>query len=438
VVLTAIVVQQERLRKSLVITAAIVASAGIGVASSLHPRQAALAAAAAALLVVLCVESTIALYLLVASFYFDSYLSRGGGYVTAGKLLGLVVVVAWLLEWIRHDRRFASAPQLPWLGALILVVVVSTVAASSTSAALSVGSRYVMFAAIFVIVFQSARLPDIGRGMASATVIAATIASCIGLVNFALQRDRASGPLAGADDLGFLLASTMPAAIWWARRRRTRIGWISYIPALLIGACVLATLSRGAVLALAVTAIWALASGRARIPRLSGRAVILLAVLLGFLVTTSVVGAALQRKQVMADANVTQRLYLWRVAVREFRANPLIGVGPGNYTVRFPDYASPFTAQEVQTTHNAYLNVLAELGICGGLVFLGYLVSCWRTITTRRSVEDPGLMTAAVAGFLIALVGACFLTEQFYAPLWFWPALATGLLLRPAGHDVSA
>jgi hypothetical protein len=47
-------------------------------------------------------------------------------------------------------------------------------------------------------------------------------------------------------------------------------------------------------------------------------------------------------------------------------------------------------------------------------------------------------MTAAVAGFLIALVGACFLTEQFYAPLWFWPAVATGLLLRPAGHDVSA
>jgi hypothetical protein len=437
VVLTAIVAQQERLRKSLVITTAMLAAAGIGVAGSLHPRLTAIAAVIAALLVVLCVESTMALYLLVASFYFDSYLSRGG-YLTAGKALGLVVVVAWLLEWTRHDRRFASAPQLPWLSALILVLVVSTVAASSTSAALSAGSRYVMFAAIFVIVSQSARLPAVGRGMASAAVIGATVASCIGLVNFALHHDRASGPLAGADDLGFLLASTLPAAIWWARRRRTGLGWISYLPPLLIVACVLATLSRGAVLALAVTAIWALASGRARIPRVSGRAVILLAVLLGFLVTTSVVGVALQRKQVIAATNVTQRVYLWRVAVREFRANPLIGVGPGNYTVRFPDYSSPFTAQEVQTTHNAYLNVLAELGICGGLVFLGYLVSCWRTITAGGSVEDPGLMTAAVAGFLIALVGACFLTEQFYAPLWFWPALATGLLLRPAGHDVSA
>jgi O-antigen ligase/polysaccharide polymerase Wzy-like membrane protein len=425
--------QPRRLRKTLTLAGLLVASAVIGTATVGYPRQAALAAVLIACTVVLCAEPTVALYLLVGSFYFDSYLSHGAGVVTVGKLLGALVVIAWVLDGARRGRTLSRTPELPWLGGFLVVVLVSAAAASSATDAASVGSRYVMFAAVFLIISQSTRDLTVARGVASSAVVAATAASCVGLAEFAIHRDRASGPLAGADDLGFLLASTVPVAIWWGRRMRPRLGIASYLPSLLICACVFATLSRGAVLALVVAAVWALATGRMRIPWSNARSLVLVAIVFGLLATTSVAGSALQRKQEVAAANVTNRLDLWRVAVREFRANPLIGVGPGNYTVRFSAYSDPFAPPDsVQTTHNAYLNVLAELGIAGAVLFVGYLICAWRTVTSAVPVRDPELLAAAAAGFLVALVGALFLTEQFYAPLWFWPALASGVLAGAA------
>jgi hypothetical protein len=43
-----------------------------------------------------------------------------------------------------------------------------------------------------------------------------------------------------------------------------------------------------------------------------------------------------------------------------------------------------------------------------------------------------GLGVAPWLGFVVAVVGALFLTEQFYAPLWLLPALAA-TLTRPEG-----
>jgi O-antigen ligase len=148
------------------------------------------------------------------------------------------------------------------------------------------------------------------------------------------------------------------------------------------------------------------------------------------LASWGVVTTAVQRKQTVAAANVSSRLYFWQVAVDEFQSAPFTGVGPGNYTVRFTDFAPPFSfSKGVQTTHNAYLNVLAELGIGGFLTFAAYLVASWATMRIRLGSNSSlsGLRTATCAGFLVALVGAFFLTEQFYSPLWFLPALAMGV-----------
>jgi hypothetical protein len=49
----------------------------------------------------------------------------------------------------------------------------------------------------------------------------------------------------------------------------------------------------------------------------------------------------------------------------------------------------------------------------------------------RRFPGDPGvdgLQSALAAGFVVAMVGALFLTEQFYAPLWLLPALGATLV----------
>jgi O-antigen ligase len=158
--------------------------------------------------------------------------------------------------------------------------------------------------------------------------------------------------------------------------------------------------------------------------------IVAIAIAGALVLTSAVVGSALQRKQTVAAENVSSRFYFWQVALDEFRGQPFTGVGPGNYTVRFTDFAPPFSWKAgAQTTHNAYLNILAELGIAGMLAFVGFLVTSIRDVTQRpddRVTRD--LMSALATSFVIALVGSLFLTEQFYAPMWLWPALAAGVL----------
>jgi O-antigen ligase len=91
----------------------------------------------------------------------------------------------------------------------------------------------------------------------------------------------------------------------------------------------------------------------------------------------------------------------------------------------------------VNTTHNAYLNVLAELGIVGTSMFVGFLIVSWRSLRQRfpAQPELDLLMGALAAGFVVALVGSLFMTEQFYPPLWFLAALGALLVSGQPGQD---
>src|SRR5262249_54878607 len=90
---------------------------------------------------------------------------------------------------------------------------------------------------------------------------------------------------------------------------------------------------------------------------------------------------------------------------------------------------------------DAYLVILAEQGAVGLALFLGYLALSWADLRRRFPHDERGdqLQAALAAGFIVACVGALFLTEQFYPPLWFLPAirasLASGLPRPGAGGE---
>ena len=63
------------------------------------------------------------------------------------------------------------------------------------------------------------------------------------------------------------------------------------------------------------------------------------------------------------------------------------------------------------------------------MLFLAYLAASWGLLR-RRIPDDPAtnaFRSSLAAGFVIALVGSMFLTEQYYAPLWLLPALGATL-----------
>jgi len=69
------------------------------------------------------------------------------------------------------------------------------------------------------------------------------------------------------------------------------------------------------------------------------------------------------------------RLGYWLVGLRMFRASPWTGVGPGNFTARFPEFALGVSRRDSEITtdpHSVPVAILAELGLIGfgALVFL--------------------------------------------------------------------
>ncbi len=270
-------------------------------------------------------------------------------------------------------------------------------------------------------------------------VAAAAVASLIGLIAFFSHHvTRASGPISDPNDFGFLLASSLPLAIYQIRWRATRWAKAAWSVALvLIFACTLATFSRSALLGLIGAGVWASATGRIRLRWLittfaAGAAIALSALLFA----PQLVQTAFGMKAHIAVQNIDVRLGYYRVEINEWEHYPITGVGPGNFVYRFYEFAPsaneslPFPSNVLTISgEEAYLVILAEQGAVGLALFLGYLAISW-TDLRRRFPNDPrtdSLQGALAAGFVVACIGALFLAEQYYPPLWFLPAIGASL-----------
>ena len=116
--------------------------------------------------------------------------------------------------------------------------------------------------------------------------------------------------------------------------------------------------------------------------------------------------------------NTKSRLLMWGLAVEGFRSSPLVGIGADNY---FSDYktlresyssrdpSNPLLAinEDVfpERAHNEYLQILAELGLVGALLFAWLLVGIaymfWLAFKKKASLITIGALSGMVA-FLVA------------------------------------
>lgn len=388
---------------------------------------------------------------LAAGFFFNNYLAHGAGIITIDKVAGALAVGAWGMDWAMTRRPVQISRGLWLLIGFLLWVGVSIVMARSDQAAFVTALRYLTFATLYFLVLQTVR-GDRRRADVLVTVVvaAAAVASVVGLIAFfAHYVTRASGPISDPNDFGFILASSLPLAIYqlrWRATRRAQAGW--GIALILILACTLATFSRSALVGLAGAGLWAVAAGRIRfrwlIATLATAVIVAGAALL---IAPRIVATAFGEKASIAEQNVQVRLGYYRVELNEWEHYPITGVGPGNFVYRFYQFAPaageslPFPSDVLTISgEEAYLVILAEQGAVGLALFLGYLAVSW-TDLRRRFREDPRadqLQGALAAGFVIACIGALFLAEQYYPPLWFLPAIGASIASgyrRPQARD---
>jgi O-antigen ligase len=380
---------------------------------------------------------TLALSLLLASSFFEGYLNRTG--IPMTKVLGLAAILAWVIDWGLRRRRTVTTPHMLWLIGLAIwlftsVLLISPDPMSSAGTVARYISFFVMFALVVQVAVRSRWHTEV---LVTVMVAAAAVAATAGLFDYlVVHHGRAAGPLAGANDFAFLLGSTLPLAVW---RFRWTTGWHRAawtLAAVMIAVTTATTLSRGAAVGLGAGFLWLVLAGRLR-PRWLVAAVSLVVVawVLSFTVLHQQVANATASKEQVAGSNVQSRLYYWQIAYDEFQSSPVTGVGAGNYRVRFSEFGLPYAFDTgAQGTHNTYMNILAELGLTGLVLFIGYLIAGWRDLRMRfadRRADE--FQSALAASFVTACVAAVFLTEQYYAPLWVLPAIGAAAVLRVRG-----
>ena len=112
-------------------------------------------------------------------------------------------------------------------------------------------------------------------------------------------------------------------------------------------------------------------------------------------------------------SSLRTRLGYWRNTVEMIRDHPMAGVGIGNFQIMYPQYADAATTDVAfslssiaRYPHNDYLNILADLGVVGGILAVVLITAILRTwIAALRRVSDAATLQlfaaigATIAGF---------------------------------------
>lgn len=434
------------------LTASLLASAFfVGVLAGFSPPVAIGLTLAVVFLAVTMANLTVGICLFALLTFLDTILpTEAQGTLSVPKLLGLVLMLSWLAlvtsgERV-HRERFFSHPAFIFV--LILFVSWAGLSASwaeEPSAALEATTRYLPNAMLFLIVFAGVRTRDQLLWVVGSLVVGAFIAAAYGLVSpVPVDEDgRLSGALGNANETAASLVAggALAAALAVALRGQPILRLASAIVVPLCVIAVFLTASRGGLVALATALIAAvlLAPGRRRAAAIALAGTVVLATVIYFAAFASVDA----RNRVTELQGGTGRVDIWTVGWRMVEAEPLRGVGAGNFEVSSIHYLiapgallrDDFIVDEPKVAHNTYLNVLAELGVVGLALFMGVILfslgCALRAIgfAVKSGDRQVEILARAMVVVLLALLAADFFgSRQYSKQLWLLMALCPVLL----------
>lgn len=353
-------------------------------------------------------------------------------------LLG-VIAVAWLLQQMARRRLHIIWPAFA-LPALLFLGVLLASFLPATSLVLGI-KDLLKWVELWVAAVLVVNLVD--RSTALLLVLgllgAGAAEGLLGLYQFLMRQGpeeflvmerfmRAAGTFGQPNPYGGYLGLTLPLAIgilltvWpriWPGRGawRQQLPWLAAIAgAVLTAGGLIASWSRGAWLG-AAAAVVAVVGGR------GGRWLrgVVAVTVVGVLLCLATIGrvpvpeALAQRFSEYAtdfttfdvrnvqvtDANfaVVERIAHWQAAWGMFSDHPWTGVGLGNYTVAYEQYALPNWPDALGHAHNYYLHMLAEVGLPGLAAYLLWLaMSLWVILRALRAAD--GLWRGVALGAL--------------------------------------
>jgi O-antigen ligase len=356
------------------------------------------------------------------------------------KIAGLVLFVSWFATastQTRNQTRSLISSHPLFCSAVIALIgwsAISVAWAESTGTAISSTDRYLLNALLLPIVYGAIRRRDQLRWFLAAFVIGAVVSALYGFIQSAGVR--LSGGIGDPNEEAAVLVAAIALAIGLigSSRPRSAVRVWCYLAIFICAAGIVNTASRGGLVAAACVLVAAVVFGGRW--RMRAAAALLVAV-----VATGayfVVIAPLSARQRITSSSTTGRSDLWTVGFRMFKANPITGVGSGEFAVAAIHYleqpgALPQAGLIVDVPHAAhdvFLQVLDELGIPGLIAFVLVAAASIgigvRAVREFERLNDPELELIARVTVL-ALIGLLsadiFLSGEWSKQLWLLLAL---------------
>jgi O-antigen ligase len=425
-----------------------------GLLAGLDPKIAIFASITCAYVLITFANLGVGLALFVVLSFLET-LSVGGEAVSVTKILGVVLALSWLaLVATRGEAKtdlFSAHPAAAY-GIVLLVgwCALSTTWAENSSSALSVTFRFLNDALLYVIVYTAIRDRRTAQLIIAAFVVGAVAAAAYGLVAVPAIPNSGGRLTAGVFDPNELAAVLVGGGILSlglasAWRGEPAASGAAIAAAGWCLAALFLTASRGGLIALVAAMLTAIFIG-GRWRWLATMLAVL--VFLGgfFYFKTIAPPDARARVTEVTQGEASQdesRTTIWKVGWRMFEAEPVHGVGAGN----FPNAALKFVVRpgeaprsdrlvsEPAVAHNSYLEMFSELGLVGGTLFLALIafsvVSAARAAHLFEKLRDRRMEVLSRA-LLIATVGTLaadfFISEEFSKQLWLLLALGPALL----------
>jgi O-antigen ligase len=309
------------------------------------------------------------------------------------------------------------------MGVFVLWAAISYLWSLDRDATLVQAAVYLRLLFLVWLIWQLASEQGEPTRLLQAFVLGTFAAGLDTIYQFVRQNEAAYQRYAGAganpDDLGLMVALSVPIAYCCFIRNRGRIRWLYAAHMALAGTTIVLSATRGGALAVGVglLIVPATAASLKRRQTVAILATLVLLVAAGlFLAPASSRERLATIPEELSGGSLSGRTPIWAAGVELFQEHPFIGVGAGAYqnSVR-----QILIVGEV--AHNTFLSIVVELGIVGLAIFCALLGAL-----LIRALELPWLpkrlwLVCAAVWF----VGVSNLTWEMRKPTW----LLFGLLL---------
>jgi putative inorganic carbon (HCO3(-)) transporter len=369
---------------------------------------------------------------------------RPGSYVPALNALHLnsIVPLAVLIGSLVSKGQVTVSEALSsvnarWIMYLLALIVISGLTCDVKLYALDVLERVFGYCIIFFILKKEIYDLDRMKGVFAVLVLVHLVIGALTPELFSGDGERhyiASGGFLGdGNDFALSVNIAIPLCLFLMQSAQgftKKVFFAGALSVLIFG--VVATQSRGGILALASVGLYYWSRSERKILGAIGLAVVAMFV---FIVAPPQffdrMGTMTQTGEEM-EGSAQGRLLAWGAGVRMAMDHPLLGVGPGHYPVKYGAEYKPdgYGLNEIpwQTAHSSYFLLLGELGLPGLIFLLGIIGSnlaagerLLRESKPRLANDDLGgqnLVVALNASLIAFMVGGAFLSGAYYPHIY--------------------